>query len=95
MAQASSTRLIHGGEGASVDAHPLTTPIYETTTYVFESAEAVRQYNAGGSGRFLYSRYENPTLSSVETKLALADGAPRALVFASGMAAAKIGRAHV
>lgn len=88
MRKGSSTNLIHGGEGASIDAHPLTTPIYETTTYVFDSADAVRRYNAGGSGTFLYTRYENPTLSSVETKLALADGAPRALLFASGMAAA-------
>jgi cystathionine beta-lyase/cystathionine gamma-synthase len=65
----------------------LTTPIYETTTFVFESAEQVRRYNEGGSGRFLYSRYENPTVIAVEKKLAELDGTDRALLFASGMAA--------
>jgi cystathionine beta-lyase/cystathionine gamma-synthase len=82
--KAFSTRLIHRGEGA-VPASPLTTPIYETTTYVFENAEAVRRYNEGGSGLYLYSRYENPTVVAVEEKLAAADGAEKALVFSSGM----------
>ena len=81
-----STTLIHRGEGA-VAANPLTTPIYETTTYVFENADAVRRYNEGGSGQYLYSRYENPTVVAVEQKLAAADGAEQALVFSSGMAA--------
>ena len=81
-----STTLIHSGEGAAA-ASPLTTPIYETTTYVFENAEAVRRYNEGGSGLYLYSRYENPTVVAVEQKLAAADGAEQALVFSSGMSA--------
>jgi methionine-gamma-lyase len=80
-----STTLIHRGEGAA-PAAPLTTPIYETSTFVFENAEAVRRYNEGGSGHYLYSRYENPTVVAVEQKLAAADGAEQALVFSSGMA---------
>jgi cystathionine beta-lyase/cystathionine gamma-synthase len=85
-ARAFSTTLIHRGEGAAA-AVPLTTPIYETTTFVFDSADAVRRYNEGGSGAFLYSRYENPTVVAVEQKLAEADGAEQALAFSSGMAA--------
>jgi cystathionine beta-lyase/cystathionine gamma-synthase len=85
-AQGFSTTLIHRGEGAAA-ANPLTTPIYETTTYVFENADAVRRYNEGGSGQYLYSRYENPTVVAVEQKLAAVDGAEQALVFSSGMAA--------
>jgi cystathionine beta-lyase/cystathionine gamma-synthase len=81
-----STTLIHRGEGAAA-ATPLTTPIYETSTFVFDSADAVRRYNEGGSGLYLYSRYENPTVVAVEQKLAAADGAEQALVFGSGMAA--------
>lgn len=81
-----STSLIHRAEGRNA-ASALTTPIYETTTFVFESADAVRRYNEGGSGRFLYSRYENPTVVAVEEKLAALDGAEAALVFGSGMAA--------
>ncbi len=85
-AKAFSTTLIHRGEGAAA-ATPLTTPIYETSTFVFDSADAVRRYNQGGSGLYLYSRYENPTVVAVEQKLAAADGAEQALVFSSGMAA--------
>jgi cystathionine beta-lyase/cystathionine gamma-synthase len=84
--QGFSTRLIHRGEGRP-PAASLTTPIYETTTFVFESADAVRRYNEGGSGQYLYSRYENPTVVSVEEKLAAVDGAERAVTFSSGMAA--------
>ena len=80
-----STTLIHRGERQPDGA--LTTPIYETTTFVFESAEAVEQYNSGKLSAFLYSRYENPTIVSTEEKLAAADGAESALAFSSGMAA--------
>jgi len=82
-----STTLIHGGEGKTEPAGSLTTPIYETTTFVFENAEAVRRYNEGKSSRYLYSRYENPTIVATEEKLAAIDGADGALAFASGMAA--------
>jgi cystathionine beta-lyase/cystathionine gamma-synthase len=80
-----STTLIHGGERQPGGA--LTTPIYETTTFVFDSAAAVEQYNTGKSSVFLYSRYENPTIVATEEKLAAADGAEAALAFSSGMAA--------
>ncbi|MGE0591377.1 MAG: PLP-dependent aspartate aminotransferase family protein [Vicinamibacterales bacterium] len=82
-----ATQLLHAGEGAVPSAAPLTTPIYETTTFVFASAAEVRQYHEGGGTSFLYSRYANPTVESVERKLAVADAAEGALVFASGMAA--------
>jgi cystathionine beta-lyase/cystathionine gamma-synthase len=87
MDKGSSTTLIHSGEGKFSHVESLTTPIFETTTFVFESADAVRTYNEGGSGHFLYSRYENPTVMSAEAKIAAADGAERALLFGSGMAA--------
>jgi cystathionine beta-lyase/cystathionine gamma-synthase len=80
-----STTLIHRGERHGGGA--LTTPIYETTTFVFESAEAVEQYNTGKLSAFLYSRYENPTIVATEEKLAAVDGAESALAFGSGMAA--------
>lgn len=68
-------------------ADPLTTPIYETTTFIFESAAEVRQYNEGNSPKFLYSRYANPTVTDVERRLAVLEGAESALVLSSGQAA--------
>ncbi len=82
-----ATQLIHHGEGAPPQAAPLTTPIYETTTFLFDSAEEVRLYNEGKSQKYLYSRYENPTIVAVETKLAPLEHAERAILFSSGMAA--------
>ena len=82
-----ATESIHRGEGSSASAEPLTTPIYETTTYIFESAEEVRQYNQGRSAKFLYSRYANPTVTAVEEKIAALEGAEAALVLSSGQAA--------
>ena len=66
---------------------PLTLPIYETTTFVFDNAEQVREYNEGRSERFLYSRYGNPTVVAVERKLAALEGAEAALLLPSGQAA--------
>jgi cystathionine beta-lyase/cystathionine gamma-synthase len=82
-----ATRLIHLSDGTNDDAAPLTTPIYETTTFVFENAQEVRDYNEGRSAKFLYSRYANPTVLAVEEKIAALEGADRALVFASGQSA--------
>src|SRR5689334_10724968 len=82
-----ATELIHGGELHVGDAVPLTTPIYETATFVFENAQELVAYNEGRSSKYLYSRYANPTVVSVEQKLAILDRADRALLFSSGMAA--------
>jgi cystathionine beta-lyase/cystathionine gamma-synthase len=81
-----ATRLIHTGERPPA-ATSLTVPIYETSTFVFESAADVEAYAAGTRPGYLYSRYENPTVVAVETKLAEIDGAEASLVFGSGMAA--------
>ena len=82
-----ATELIHVADGIREDAAPLTTPIYETTTFVFENAQQVRDYNEGRSTKFLYSRYANPTVLAVEAKIAGLEGAVSALVFSSGQAA--------
>ena len=83
-----ATRLIHAGEGVDTGATPsLTTPIYETSTFVFDSAADVVKYQEGTLNGYLYSRYENPTVVAVEQKLAAVDGAEVSLLFSSGMAA--------
>ena len=82
-----ATELIHAGEVQRGDAMPLTTPIYETTTFVFDNAAEVLAYNEGRSDKFLYSRYTNPTVVSVEAKLAVLDRTEAALLFSSGMGA--------
>jgi methionine-gamma-lyase len=82
-----ATQLIHVGEVDRAAVAPLTTPIYETTTFVFDSAAEVVAYNEGRSAKHLYSRYTNPTVMAAEQKLAALDGAETALLFSSGQGA--------
>lgn len=83
-----ATDLIHAGERIDTGATPsLTVPIYETSTFIFESVADVIKYQEGKLNGYLYSRYENPTVVAVEQKLAAVDGAEAALLFSSGMAA--------
>jgi len=81
-----ATTLIHQDRPTG-DAHALVVPIYETTTFVFDSAADVVAFNEGRSAGYLYSRYGNPTVVAVEKMLAELDGAETALLFSSGMAA--------
>lgn len=83
-----ATRLIHAGERTDTGATPsLTIPIYETSTFVFDSVADVVKYQEGTLNGYLYSRYENPTVVAVEQKVAAVDGAEVSLLFSSGMAA--------
>ena len=83
-----ATKLIHAGNDVDTGGTPsLTTPIYETSTFVFDSAAAVIKYTEGKIDGYLYSRYENPTVVAVEKKIAALDGAEQSLLFSSGMAA--------
>ena len=81
------TLVIRTGEGARPGAAPLTTPVYATTTFLFDSASDVEAYQRGGSRKYLYSRHANPTVEAAEAKVAALEGAEAALLTSSGMAA--------
>ena len=81
------TRLVQRSSEPLADVEPLTLPIYETTTFVFDSAAQVRAYNEGKTAKYLYSRYENPTIRAVESTLAALEGADAAVLLSSGQAA--------
>src|SRR3954465_6457676 len=82
-----ATEMIHRAQGANRDADPLTLPIYETTTFVFENAEQEKAYTEGRSQRFLYSRSGTPTIVAGEAAMAGLEGAEAAMLLSSGMAA--------
>ena len=75
-----ATAIVQGSQGKDPNASPLTTPIYETTTFTFDSAGEVRAYNEGKSEKFLYSRYGNPTVTAVEKTIAMVEGAETAML---------------
>ncbi|WPL17429.1 Cystathionine beta-lyase [Thiorhodovibrio winogradskyi] len=81
-----ATRCVHAGELADAHGSPHT-PIY-TTTFAFPSTQAVLDVVEGRATGSLYTRYGlNPSIQSLEAKLAALEGAEAALAFASGMAA--------
>ena len=61
-------------------------PIYESTTFKFTDASQIPQAMAGERG-YVYSRRENPTVVTLEKKLAALEKGEEAAAFSSGMAA--------
>jgi cystathionine gamma-synthase len=81
------TRAVHAGEARAKAHDSLTTPVALTSTYTFDSAEALGRHHRREVEREEYGRYGNPTVRAAERKLADLDGAEDAALFASGMAA--------
>ena len=82
-----STQCIHAGEIDDALGSPHT-PLYDTTTFKFETTADLLDVIEGRKDGYLYTRYGmNPSIRSVETKLAALDGAESAMIFSSGMAA--------
>ena len=81
------TEALHAGDGAWPDATPLTTPIYATSTFLFENAAELEAYQQGKGNKYIYSRYANPTVQAVEQKIAALERGEAALLTSSGMAA--------
>ncbi len=82
-----STLAVRGGERPGESENALTTPIFKTSTYVFENSDEILAYNRGEKVRWEYGRYGNPTQRATELKLAALEGAEDALLFPSGMSA--------
>ena len=81
------TRAIHAGFGPDAATSARNLPIYNTSSYVFDSAEhAANRFNLSDAGP-IYSRLTNPTADAVEQRLASLEGGVAAVLFASGMAA--------
>jgi cystathionine beta-lyase/cystathionine gamma-synthase len=85
------TRAVHGNGGPQQG--PLTTPIVQSSTFVFDSAAEMRRMLEGDPDLAFefYTRYGNPTLRALEEAIAALEGAEAGVVFASGMAAATTG----
>ncbi|WP_034610630.1 O-succinylhomoserine sulfhydrylase [Cellulomonas sp. URHD0024] len=61
--------------------------LFLTQGYVYDNGAQAESAFAGEYDRFLYSRYNNPTVSTFEERLRLLDGAEAAFATASGMSA--------
>ncbi|HET9701783.1 MAG TPA: aminotransferase class I/II-fold pyridoxal phosphate-dependent enzyme, partial [Burkholderiales bacterium] len=82
-----ATRCVHAGELDDAHGSPHT-PIYTTTTFRFASTQQLLDVVDGRKPGSLYTRYGlNPTIQSLEGKLAALENAEMAWAFCSGMAA--------
>jgi len=81
-----STRAIHGGRGPD-DAGAVAAPIYQTAAFAFDSVEQAVARAAHLEEGYSYTRLDNPTIETLEAKLALLEGAQACVAFASGMGA--------
>jgi len=84
-----SSLLIHGLKNSSpIDFnHSLKTPIYETASFDFETAEDAEKAFTGETNDFAYSRISNPTVTELQNRLKLFSNAKQCLCVSSGMAA--------
>src|SRR5437016_6975344 len=73
------TRAIHEGQEPDPATGALTTPIYETSTYVQEAVGKNKGYD--------YSRVANPTRTALQSCLASLEGAAHGIAFSSGIGA--------
>ncbi len=81
-----STRSIHAGAEAN-PTHALAVPIFQTSTFRFDSAEHGAAMCTATAPAELYTRWGNPTTRALELALADLEGGEAALAFSSGMAA--------
>jgi cystathionine gamma-synthase len=85
--QGLSTRSVHAGEVRYNEYGSVTTPIVQTSTFIFKNVEEIRKLAEGAAGRFEYGRYGHPTQVAAEGKLAAIEDAEDAVLFSSGMSA--------
>lgn len=72
---------------SSKETGALVTPIYQSSTFVFDSVEQGAARFAGQEKGYIYTRLGNPTISEFEDKMACLELAEDAVAFGSGMAA--------
>lgn len=81
-----ATKQIHAGYLPNKYG-ALSVPIYQSSTFVFESAEQGGRRFAGEEEGYIYTRLGNPTNTVIEEKLAMLEGAESAVSTASGIGA--------
>ncbi len=81
------TEIVHGGQHPDKSTGALTPPIYQTSTFAFESAEQGAARFGGKEKGYIYTRIGNPNTDLLAHKVALLEGFPAGVTTASGMAA--------
>ncbi|WP_210364904.1 methionine gamma-lyase [Bacillus sp. REN3] len=89
------TEVIHSGYSPEEFRGSLAPPLFQTSTFTFDSAEQGARRFAGEEEGFIYSRLGNPTVSILEERMAAIEKGEKALAFGSGMAAVSAVLVHL
>ncbi len=81
------TRALHAGQTPDAQTHARALPIYQTTSYCYDSAQMAAEVFSGAQPGYTYTRIENPTVCALEERMASLENGAAAVCFASGMAA--------
>lgn len=81
------TIALHGGQQPDPTTNARAVPIYQTTSFVFNSSEHARRLFGLEEFGNIYTRIQNPTWDVLEQRVAMLEGGAAALVTASGQAA--------
>ena len=81
------TKCLHSGYTPK-NTEPRVVPIVQSTTYVYDSAEEIGSVFDEPTKSLIYSRFANPTVMAVESKIADLEGGVGAMCTSSGQAAA-------
>jgi len=81
------TKQVHSGAAPDPTTHARATPIYRTTSYVFDSTEHAAKLFALAEFGNIYTRLMNPTTDVLEQRIAALEGGTAALAVASGSSA--------
>ena len=83
-----STLVVHAGERVPAPAGaPVSTPIYTTATFTYDSMAEIDEVFGGDKQGYIYTRFGNPTTHALEEAVRLLEGGAAACAFSSGMAA--------
>jgi len=81
------TQAIHAGRINDEQFGSLSTPLYQTSTFIFDNAQQGANRFAGEEEGFIYSRLGNPTTRQLEMRVAAMEGMEDAAATATGMGA--------
>ena len=81
-----ATQLVHGGQFRT-EFGETTEPLFLTSGFVYDSVEQAEATFKGEIAHYQYSRFGNPTITMLESRLALLEGAEACRTTATGMAA--------
>ena len=82
-----ATRTVHAGESHCKQTGAIRTPIYQSSTFVFDNVEQGARRFAGEEEGYIYTRLGNPTQRDLEKKMANLENGEEAIAVGSGMAA--------